>query len=306
LCNRNVCMSASEERNRRHVVLVSLVGPLDLKLQDTLHCHSTMRSCLGSLSLGLIMYGVRDPALKTELLHLPYRAMADPFSVAGTTVGITSLRIQTCQILYNYCSKFKSHGADIDNVLKQVQALQNTLENLREVKTRFKTNDYEPSSQLQQSLKACQEALKDLKAMADKCNTTQQIGTIKAGFKNVKKRVLWPLKKETLVELKTTLSSAQHHLSLILQIAGLDIVSQKIDGIHPALNTLYQQGWSAIGDLTRKCGLFQSGFWTTVPMLRGFTRSFLLHPRTFLLDVQFGLRNSRHHHSKHLTVSAIY
>jgi hypothetical protein len=164
-------------------------------------------------------------------------------AAAGTAVGIISLGIQTCQILHNYYSKYKSHGADIHNVLDQVQALQGSLESLHNVKTRFKAEDYEPSSQLQQALKVCQEALNELKVIADKC-ATQQPRTIQARMKNVKKRILWPFRKEVLESLQTTLSRAQCHLFLILQIAGIDIVSHKVDGIHPVLHTMSQQGAS--------------------------------------------------------------
>jgi hypothetical protein len=165
------------------------------------------------------------------------------FAATGTAVGIISLGIQTCQILHNYYLKYKSHGADIDNVLDQVQALQGALESLHNVKTRFRIEDYDPSSQLQQALKVCQEALNELRAIADKC-TTRQPRTVQARMKNAKKRILWLFQKEVLESLQTTLSRAQYHLSLILQIAGIDIVSHKIDGIHPVLHTISQQGAS--------------------------------------------------------------
>jgi hypothetical protein len=165
------------------------------------------------------------------------------FAATGTAVGIISLGIQTCQILHNYYSKYKSHGADIHNVLDQVQALQGSLESLHNVKNRFRIEDAESSSHLQQALKVCQEALNELKVIADKC-ATQQPRTIQARMKNVKKRILWPFRKEVLESLQTTLSRAQNHLSFILQIAGIDVVSHKIDDIHPVLNTIGQQGAS--------------------------------------------------------------
>jgi hypothetical protein len=57
--------------------------------------------------------------------------MADPFSVAGTAVGITSLGIQTFQILYNYYSQYKGFQDDIDNLLRHVKGIHNVLESLR-------------------------------------------------------------------------------------------------------------------------------------------------------------------------------
>jgi hypothetical protein len=180
--------------------------------------------------------------------------MADPFSVAGTAVGITSLGIQTCQILYNYYSQLKGYRDDIDNVLQQVQGLQGILESVREVKARFEIDDHAPSSQLQLALEACQKALGELKKMADKCNTSQQSGSIQSRIKDVKKRVLWPYKKDTLEGMQATLSRFQENLSLALQSAGLDVVLRKVDSIHPVLHTIQQQATSVEQSLLQNTG----------------------------------------------------
>jgi hypothetical protein len=135
--------------------------------------------------------------------------MGDPFSVAGTAVGITSLGIQTCQILHRYYSQFKDFDADIRGVLRQVEGLQGILNGLQQVKERFEIDNHAPSSQLHLALQACKEALGDLEKMADKCSAEDHPKTIKARAKNVRQRVLWPFRKDTLTDLRTNLSRFQ-------------------------------------------------------------------------------------------------
>ncbi|KAH5442343.1 hypothetical protein HBI23_131770 [Parastagonospora nodorum] len=170
--------------------------------------------------------------------------MADPFSVAGTAVGITSLGIQTCQILYNYYSKYKGYHDDIDSVLQEVEGLQSILESLRQVKDRFEIDNNVPSSQLHIALKACEDALARLKAMADRCNTTKQTESIQSRLRDVKKRLIWPYRKETLADMQATLSRFQDNLSLALQCAGFDGIARRLDDQLPRLNAISHQATS--------------------------------------------------------------
>ena len=183
--------------------------------------------------------------------------MGDPFSVAGTAVGITSLGIQTCQILYKYYVQYKGFHDDIDTVLQQVEGLQGILESLRQVKERFELDNHAPPSQLHLALAACEKALAKLKQMADKCNTTQQPEGLKARFRNVRKRLAWPYKEDTLAGLQATLSRFQDNLSLALQSAGLDVVLRRLEGLHPALNTLQGSSTRLESGLNNQAGTLQ-------------------------------------------------
>jgi hypothetical protein len=184
--------------------------------------------------------------------------MGDPFSVAGTAVGITSLGIQTFQILYNYYSHYKGFHDDIDTVLRQVEGLKGILESLRQVKERFEIDNHAPSSQLQLALEACEAALKQLKIMADKCNTTKQAGDIQTRFRNARKRLLWPYKKDTLSDMLAVLSRFQDNLSLALQSAGLDVVLQKLTNLRPVLNNLENQAANIELTLSRNTSELQA------------------------------------------------
>jgi hypothetical protein len=130
--------------------------------------------------------------------------MIEPFSVAGTAVGITHLGIQTCQILYSYYSRSKGLHNDIDSVPQQVEGLQNILASLHQITERFELDNDAPPEELRTAMQACGKVLTNLKAMADKCGTDDQFGGFH--FRHVQKRLLWPYRKETLAELRSTLS----------------------------------------------------------------------------------------------------
>ncbi|KAH7094354.1 hypothetical protein FB567DRAFT_1767 [Paraphoma chrysanthemicola] len=167
--------------------------------------------------------------------------MGDPFSVAGTAVGITSLGIQTCQILHRYYSQYRGHHDDIEAVLKQVEGLQGILRGLEQVKGRIEIDNHEPSSQLHMALLACQDALKKLESMALKCQAEKDPGDVQARIRAVLKRSAWPFRKDTLADLRDTLSRFQDNVSLALHSAGLDAVLREVDGIQPALGSLHAQ-----------------------------------------------------------------
>jgi hypothetical protein len=167
--------------------------------------------------------------------------MGDPFSVAGTAVGITSLGIQTCQILYQYYSNVKGIHEDIDDVLRRVEGLQGILDSLKDVKARFEIDNHEPSSQLHMALKACEDVLKRLKKLADSCKATKEPQRLEDRLRSAKRRAMWPFKKETVTELQATLDGFQQNLSLALQSAGLNALVQKFDSQWAALDALQDQ-----------------------------------------------------------------
>ncbi|KAH7084703.1 hypothetical protein BKA63DRAFT_1377 [Paraphoma chrysanthemicola] len=167
--------------------------------------------------------------------------MGEPFSVAGTVVGISSLGIQTCQILHRYYSQYRGHHEDIKLVLNQVEGLQGILTGLEQVKERIERDNHDPSSQLQMALQVCKDVLKKLKAMALKCQAEKDPSDAQARIRAVLKRSAWPFKKDTLVDLRDTLSRFQDNLSLALQSAGLDAILREVGDIRPELSTLHAQ-----------------------------------------------------------------
>lgn len=157
--------------------------------------------------------------------------MGDPFSVASTAVGITSLGIQTFQVIARYYGQYKGFHDDIDNVLRKAEGLQGILEGLKGMKSELEIDNHAPSSQLEMELRACEIALIRPEDMAKKCNTAKTNEGMQARLRNVSKRLLWPFKKETLRDLKSSMTAFRDNLTLALHSGGLDATVRKLDDL---------------------------------------------------------------------------
>ncbi|KAF2833573.1 hypothetical protein CC86DRAFT_415426, partial [Ophiobolus disseminans] len=94
------------------------------------------------------------------------------------------------------------------------------------------------------AVQACEEAMKKLKEMADKCNTTKQTKSSQIMLQNARKRLLWPFKKDTVANLQATLGMFQDNLTPALQCAGLDAVLRELVYLHPRLDIIHSQSAS--------------------------------------------------------------
>lgn len=135
-------------------------------------------------------------------------------------------------------------------MLRQAEGLEGILESLHQLKDRLGHEDYASSSQLQLALIDCEDALHALKRVADKCAGTKQSGGFEARVREVRKRLLWPYKKETIADLQGKLDKFKSNLSLAVQSAGLDGMLRKFDGLEPVIAAVQGQTADMKQDLT--------------------------------------------------------
>ncbi|KAH8731947.1 hypothetical protein GQ44DRAFT_603580 [Phaeosphaeriaceae sp. PMI808] len=165
--------------------------------------------------------------------------MSDPFSVAGTAVGITSLGIQVCQGLFQYYTKFRGIHSDIDDVLERIEGLERLLRSLNSLKPECdQAGDSEVSSHLNMSLRACEETVQRLKWMALRYGETNDPSSFEEHLRLAKKRLSWPFRRDTLMELRDTLSGLQDNLALSHQILAHQDSSRKLETIQGTADTL--------------------------------------------------------------------
>lgn len=164
--------------------------------------------------------------------------MADPFSIAGTAVGITSLGLQIFQGLFQYYAQFRGLHDDIDDILRRVEGLEGILKSLEPLIRRYESSTSEAPSQLQLALTACEKALQRLKLMTEKCGKTRESDSLQDRLRLARKRLLWPFKKDTLHGLHDTLNSFQDNLSLALQSLGLHDILCRLEDIQGSATVL--------------------------------------------------------------------
>ncbi|CEL01110.1 hypothetical protein ASPCAL00702 [Aspergillus calidoustus] len=69
--------------------------------------------------------------------------MADPFSIAGSTVGVISLGLQVCGLLITYCRSVKDADQDIRSIPNKASGLRVPLKTLRDILEEYEFSDTE-------------------------------------------------------------------------------------------------------------------------------------------------------------------
>lgn len=164
--------------------------------------------------------------------------MADPASLVGLVVGVTGLGIQACQIIHQYFSLCKSFNTDIQDVISQVQGIEGMLDALRGVKEKIEKDDHEPSSQLHMALGRCDEAARRLMTFASKFGGAEASQPGNDRHKQAMQKLLWPFRKDALLELRANLSDFQQNLTLAFQILGTDVVFDNITALVGTTSTI--------------------------------------------------------------------
>lgn len=137
--------------------------------------------------------------------------------VAGTTVGVISLGLQVCQGLFNYYNQFKSFSDDVSSTLQRLEELSGLLEVLDQHMRRSPADGVALDIG-QDSVAACGAQLRKLQEMIKKCGECQMPAARADRVKLVKRRLLYPFRKETLNEMHATLDRLQSNVNLAAQL----------------------------------------------------------------------------------------
>jgi chaperonin cofactor prefoldin len=153
--------------------------------------------------------------------------MSDPFSVTGSAVGVASLGLTICQGFLLYYGPYKSFHDDVDEVVSRIQSLNDLLALLQKVVTESDATDTSPATQsgdlvTQKNIKSCHQGLNRLQKMLDKCHRTCPPGREKASrLRTQVDRLLYPFRRETLMNLMETVSWLQANVDTTLQVLHL-------------------------------------------------------------------------------------
>lgn len=88
--------------------------------------------------------------------------MAD---IVGTAIGAVSLGLQVCEGLYKYCRAVKGRTKEIEDISRQVQALESTfrtLDNVLSRETLLQTSDQTAVASVITCFDKCEDGVKDL------------------------------------------------------------------------------------------------------------------------------------------------
>jgi hypothetical protein len=92
--------------------------------------------------------------------------MTDPFSVAGSAVGVASLGIRVCQGLISYYQDWKSQDDDIKAAVRSLEDLEQTLELLHSILN--KSDHVSTAHAIQLGVKVA-DGIRELKGILENC-----------------------------------------------------------------------------------------------------------------------------------------
>jgi hypothetical protein len=151
--------------------------------------------------------------------------MADPFSIAGSAVGIVSLGITVCQGLFQYYSACCDGPEDIKALRSSLAGLISTLDVLGRT---MKDDRFDSTSRahVQRCLADCDDAVQNLSRELNKVNleapksagsSSSSSGlSVRAKLGNTGKRLLYPFRESTLKKLRGYVEEMCENLSMAI------------------------------------------------------------------------------------------
>jgi hypothetical protein len=106
--------------------------------------------------------------------------MVDPFSVAGSAVGVIPLGITVAQELFDCYAAFQGQKSDVAHTTKKLCGLLELLESLRQQLERLvsQADDHGILANMNSCMEDCKELIRDLEAELNKFNQAPNHGTM--------------------------------------------------------------------------------------------------------------------------------
>ncbi|KAL9122142.1 MAG: hypothetical protein Q9187_001305 [Circinaria calcarea] len=141
--------------------------------------------------------------------------MADPFSIAGSAVGVTSLGLTVCQGLLQYYRAYKDYEDDVLRMCTSVNGLQQTLHVLDSI-LRENTLIGEAVTKVEENILACEEGIKKLNQKLAKVREANVPSNVSGKVWIQLRRALYPFKESTMAKFREILADLRDGLSFSL------------------------------------------------------------------------------------------
>ncbi|GLI75175.1 hypothetical protein PoHVEF18_003428 [Penicillium ochrochloron] len=154
--------------------------------------------------------------------------MGDPFSVAGSAVGVVSLGLQVCQGLASYIDKYKSADKEVKSCKCKVEGLNLILQELYDLLKGADGTDPPLSGKFKVALRMitdCESGIQDVKITLSKIQTdsSEPSQGVFPKIKTASKRALYPFRRDALVGLLTVLEWLQENLDTALALLQMNL-----------------------------------------------------------------------------------
>ncbi|KAL9593261.1 MAG: hypothetical protein Q9179_005989 [Wetmoreana sp. 5 TL-2023] len=164
--------------------------------------------------------------------------MADPFSIAGSAVGVISLGLTVTQGLVSFYAAYKDQDSDISCTLRELSGLESIFSSLRDTLStrRFESGEQDIIQKIESSIDDCQELIEELQEALHRL--TEDASGAKATVKKIGRRITYPFRKSTLQKLREDIAAIEDNLQLASQCLSLKDSKRIQDDIADAKSLL--------------------------------------------------------------------
>jgi len=160
--------------------------------------------------------------------------MADPFSVAGSAVGVISLGISVCQGLLQYYASWGDDGDDIAATMRLLEGLMTSFQSLKLV---VESPDFKPElvGQLKEKIMNCEDGVERLRKKLEKIKKEDPTSLQKKALSQLR-RMSYPFMRSTLVKVQEIVSDLRDNVGFemnILQLYVEDLTSNLSSAVPP-------------------------------------------------------------------------
>ncbi|KAK2797580.1 hypothetical protein FQN51_008375 [Onygenales sp. PD_10] len=164
----------------------------------------------------------------------------DPFSITGSAVGVISLGLTVCQGLVKYYQSWKDCP---DDIKAMTDSIENLMESLRLIDHQLKSGHLKPDlvSQVETSIKSCQDKMQDLNNELEKLKEEAGSGKLKQKLSIQSRRLQYPFKQPTIQRLGEKVSGLRGNISVALdalQIHTSTVILEKTKSVGDGVDLL--------------------------------------------------------------------
>jgi hypothetical protein len=148
--------------------------------------------------------------------------MGDPFTVAVSVAGLLSLGIQVTQSLVDFYASYKDRDSNLTGTTEELESLLDILQHLSQalVSRKFEANERGLIERIENTIKDCEEATKELEDECKKFEKASPHGRIDA-LKVAARKFTYPFRRSTLQKIDENVGELRTHISLALTVLQL-------------------------------------------------------------------------------------
>jgi hypothetical protein len=168
--------------------------------------------------------------------------MSDPFTLAVSVAGLLSLGIQVTQSLVNFYASYKDRDSNLTSTIQELESLLDILKHLRKALAtrKFEADERGLVERIENTIKDCEDAIKELEDECQKFKTTSPPGNINA-IRVAARKFTYPFRRSTLQKIDENVSELRTNVGLalgVLQLKDSVRARTEIDDIKGLVNLI--------------------------------------------------------------------